>query len=84
MPTRSKPIVSWMSMRLRDGDLGADAVGRGGQQRLRRSAVSARGVEQPGEPAEPAEDLGPRVLATHSFISSTARSPASMSTPAAA
>ena len=57
MPTRSKPIVSWMSMRLGDRDLGADAVGGGGQQRL----VVARqrgGVEQPGEAADAADHLG--------------------------
>ena len=61
-PTRSKPIVSCMSMRLGDGDLGADAVGRGGQQRVGRSGLSARGVEQPGEAADAADHLGPAGL----------------------
>jgi hypothetical protein len=43
--------------RLGDGDLGTDAVGRGGQQ---RSAVAGqhRGVEEPGEAAEAADHLG--------------------------
>ena len=43
------------------------------------------GVEEPGEAADAAEHLGPlRRAATDAFISSTARSPASTSTPAAA
>jgi hypothetical protein len=40
-----------------DRDLGADAVGRGRQQRAAPPARLQR--EQPGEPAEPADDLRP-------------------------
>ena len=68
---------------LRDHDLGADAVGRGGQQRSAHPGQPGR-VEQPGEPAEPAETSGPAVRATDARIRSTARSPAAMSTPARA
>ena len=46
---------------LRDGDLGADAVGGGGQQRA-SVARERRGVEQAGEAAEAADDLGPAGL----------------------
>ena len=42
--------------RLRDGDLGADAVGRRGQQRLAVRQQRAR-VVQPGEAADAAEHL---------------------------
>ena len=69
---------------LRDGDLGADAVGRGGQQRPLGSALSALASKRPAKPPRPPTTSGRGAFATHSFISSTARSPASMSTPAAA
>ncbi len=49
---------------LGDGQLGADAVGRGGQQRL---AVAAAQGEQPGEPAEAAAHLGSGRLAGQRF-----------------
>ena len=68
---------------LGDHDLGAHAVGRGGQQRPAEAAQTG-GVEQAGEPADAAHHLGPGVRATAARIRSTARSPASMSTPAAA
>ena len=42
---------------LRDRDLGADPVGGGGQHRMLESGQRG-GVEQPGEPAQPAEDFG--------------------------
>ena len=42
---------------LRDRDLGADAVGRGGQQRP-LVAGQRRGVEEPGEATEAADHLG--------------------------
>ena len=42
--------------RLRDRDLGADAVGRGGQQRL-VVGLQRAGVEEPGEPADAADHL---------------------------
>ena len=41
-----------------DGDLGADAVGRGREQRTPVGRERA-GVEQPGEPADAADHLGP-------------------------
>ena len=46
--------------RLGDRDLGADAVGRGGEQRA-VVGLEERHVEQPGEPADTAEHLGPWV-----------------------
>ena len=42
----------------RDGDLGADAVGRGREQRT-PVRLERAGVEQPGEPADAADHLGP-------------------------
>ena len=85
MPTRSMPIVSCTSSRRAIGDLGADAVGGAWPAAAARYALSASSVEEAGEAAEAADDLGaPCVRATDAFISSTARSPASMSTPAAA
>ncbi len=42
---------------LRDGDLGPDAVGAGGQQRTSVRQQRAR-VEEPGEPTEAAQHLG--------------------------
>ena len=57
MPTRSRPMVSCLSMRLRDRDLRADAVGAGREQ---RAAVARErgGVEEAGEAADAAEHLG--------------------------
>ena len=78
------PIVSWTPIRCAIDDLRAHAVGGGRQQ---RAVVRAQGrrVEQPGEPAEPADDLG--ALRPRDRGASSARrrcSPASTSTPAAA
>ena len=68
--------------RRRDRGLGADAVGRGDEQRL---AVAGRDGERAAEPAEPADaPRARRVDSTWPRISSTARSPAATSTPAAA
>ena len=50
--------------RLGDGQLGADAVGRGGQHRL---AIPAAQREQPGEAAETAAHLGSGRLARQRF-----------------
>ena len=69
--------------RLGDRDLRADAVGAGREQRPRVGAQRG-GVEQAGESADPAQHLGPCVRRTADFISSTARSPAAVSTPASA
>ncbi len=49
---------------LGDGQLGADAVGRGRQHRF---AVAAAQREQPGETAETAPDLGPGGLLGERF-----------------
>jgi hypothetical protein len=68
---------------LGDGDLGADAVGARGEHGAGHPGERA-GVEQPGEAAQATEHLGPGGPAHRSFISSTALSPASTSTPAAA
>src|SRR5215211_737182 len=48
------------------------------------SWASALASNRPAKPPMPPITSGRRLLATHCFISSTARSPASMSTPAAA
>ena len=69
---------------LGDVDLGADAVGGGGEQRAVGSVLSAEASKRPANPPRPPTTSGRCALATDSFISSTARSPASMSTPAAA
>ena len=51
--------------RLRDGDLGADAVGRGGQQRAGRYASSAAASKSPAKPPMPPSTSGRRVLRDH-------------------
>ena len=50
----------------------------------RRYALSALASNSPAKPPMPPTTSGREALATQAFISSTARSPASMSTPAAA
>jgi hypothetical protein len=49
-----------------------------------RKRVSALASKSPAKPPSPPSTSGREALATHCFISSTARSPASMSTPAEA
>ena len=83
MPTRSNPIVSCLSSFCAIATLvptpSVDVASNG-----RRYAVSAVASNSPANPPSPPTTSGRVALATHSFISSTARSPASMSTPAAA
>ena len=50
----------------------------------RRIPVSLETSNSPANPPMPPMTSGPAVLATAAFISSTARSPAAISTPAAA
>ena len=83
MPTRSMPTVSCLSMRLGDGELGADAVGARSRAAARGTSRCRGGTARRSRRARrrpPAGRCAPRAT----FISSTARSPASMSTPAAA
>jgi hypothetical protein len=82
MPTRSKPMVSCRSSAWAIATL---VPTRRSMWPARDAQLRERaGVEQSGEAADAAHDFGTAGLATHFFISSTARSPASMSTPAAA
>ncbi len=68
---------------LGDGDLGADAVGaRGEDGRVIRAMALASNM--PAKPPRPPSTSGRVARRTDSFISSTALSPASTSTPAAA
>src|SRR4051812_10029133 len=83
MPTRSKPMVSCTSMACATATLvptpSVEVASSG-----RRYDVSALASNSPANPPMPPTTSGRDALATHAFISSTARSPASMSTPAAA
>ena len=65
--------------RLRDDKLGADAVGRCGKHRL---AVPVAQRVTPANPPRPPRTSGLVALLASGLKSSTARSPASMSTPA--
>ena len=67
--------------RLRDHQLGADAIG--GRRENRRLVAREVEREQAGEAAEVAHHLRRRARDTRLLSSATARSPASMSTPAA-
>ena len=49
----------------------------------RSKALSALASKRPAKPPMPPIISGRRAFSTHTFISSTARSPASMETPAA-
>ena len=69
---------------LGDRDLGADAVGRGGQQRPLVAASAREASNSPAKPPMPPITSGRRAFSTQPFISSTALSPASIETPAAA
>ena len=84
MPDQVEPDRVVLVERLGDRHLGADAVGARGQQRPAHPGERGR-VEQAGEAADAADDLGaPGLVDPLAFIRSTARSPASMTTPAAA
>ena len=83
MPTRSKPIVSWMSR--------ACAIATFVPTPSVEEASSGRSYDfstlaskSPAKPPTPPTTCGPCVRATAAFISSTARSPAAVSTPESA
>src|SRR3954469_17811193 len=83
MPTRSKPIVSCLSRACAIATLvptpSAEVASSG-----RSYALSAEASKSPAKPPIPPITSGRRALSTQTFISSTARSPDSMETPAAA
>jgi hypothetical protein len=70
--------------RLGDGDLGAHAVGGRGEHRAVQRGQSRRRRTVPRSRPRPPSTSGRVALATEAFINSTALSPASTSTPAAA
>ncbi len=83
MPTRSNPMVSCLSRAWATATLvptPSVLVASSG----RRMPCSAEASNSPAKPPMPPSTCGPWVAATAAFISSTARSPASTSTPAAA
>ena len=77
------PIVSCLSIGLRDGDLGADAVGGRGEHRL-AVPTQLSSANSPANPPMPPSTSGRLAFSAYGRSASTARSPASMSTPAAA
>ena len=83
MATRSMPMVSWMSMRRATSILvptpSVEVASSG-----RRNRVSAEASNSPANPPTPPTTSGRWARAIAARISSTARSPASTSTPAAA
>ena len=83
MPTRSKPIVSCMSIAWAIATLvptpSAEVASSG-----RSYALSAEASKSPAKPPMPPIISGRRAFSTQPFISSTALSPASIETPAAA
>ena len=83
MPTRSNPIVSWTSIACAIATLvptpSVDVASRG-----RLYEVSAEASKRPAKPPMPPIISGRRAFSTHAFIRSTARSAASIETPASA
>src|SRR6476620_3944213 len=81
MPTRSKPIVWWTSIAWAIATLvptpSAEVASTGWSKDL-----SALASKSPAKPPMPPSISGRRALSTHTFISSTALSPASIETPA--
>ncbi len=83
MPTRSKPIVSWTSMAWAMATfVPTPSVDVASTGRVMRDSAEASNI--PAKPPRPPSTSGRCARATDAFISSTARSPASTSTPAAA
>ena len=83
MPTRSKPIVSWMSIAWAMATLvptpSVEVASTGCSIETSRLASNS-----PAKPPSPVSTSERRVVSTQFRIRSTARSPAAMSTPAAA
>ena len=84
MPTRSWPMVSCLSSAWAMATLVPTPSVERGEQRAAVVLDQRRASKSPANPPRPPSTSGPCVRATAAFISSTARSPASTSTPAAA
>src|SRR3954471_52528 len=83
MPTRSKPMVSCTPIACAIATLVPMPSVEVASTGCAIAAIRAAS-KNPANPPMPPSTSGRRVLPTHSFINATARSPASMSTPAAA